>query len=196
MAKTIDPNWNYEEHTRILFAYMTKVGITKTLTADEHYKKQQEYKEKYTVDEFIAKLLEVYDIKGEVTALKVTKAKKRTDEPDEHEIQKQVCKYLDKKGYKYFSVPNGFIFKSNNNKNDKVSAAKYINYLKAEGLRTGAFDLVLLLGNNKTAFLELKTPKGKPTEEQLKFKDYFDSNGYTSAICKGYSEAVSFIDSL
>ena len=191
---TIDPSWEYAEHQRILIAYMNKVGLTKNLTEEQHILKQQEYKEKYTVNEFIAKILEYYDIKGEVTALKLTKAKKKTNEPDEHEIQCEVCKYLDKSGYKYFSVPNGFIFKKS--QGDKVAAAKYINYLKAEGLRVGAYDLVILLGNGRVAFLELKSSKGKPSAEQLKFKDYFDSNGYTSAICKGFGEAVAFIDSL
>lgn len=197
----IDEKWSYSECQKMLMAYLAKNKITANMSLEQSIQTQRKYKEKYTVEQFIEKLREVYDIKGEITPDKIRKVRKKSDVPlekDEHEIQKQVCKYLDKKGYKYFSVPNGFVFKSNkkNNANDNVSSAKYINYLKAEGLRVGIFDLVILLGNGEAAFLELKKPKGKATEHQLKWQEWFNNNGYKNKIAYGYDEAVDFIQRL
>lgn len=154
----------------------------------------EEYMNKYTKDEFCDLLLQFYDIKGVITPDKILKAKKRSldGSESEHDIQVKVCKYLTSKGLKYWAVPNGFV----HNSSDKMATVRYIGYMKSEGVRNGVFDMTILLGQGDIAFLELKTPKGKPSEEQLKWKEYFDENNYKNAICKGYDEAVAFIDSL
>lgn len=187
---TIDPNWNYEEHTRILFAYMTKIGITKTLTADEHYKKQQEYKQKYTVDEFIAKLLEVYDIKGEVTALKVTKAKKRTADnvPLEKEEQQKFVKWLKTNKIKHWA--NGLGVKLDYD-------VKYMASLRSQGHFKGIPDMTVLLPKGRAIFIEMKRIKGGVVSpEQKKWLKNLQDLGYPAKVCYGADEAIEFVKSL
>ena len=173
-------------YSKLINAYLKK--------NNQSLDKSEEYMKKYTKDEFCDLLLQFYDIKGNVTPDKILKAKKRTTDmsESEHDIQVKVCKYLTSKGLKYWAVPNGFV----HNGADKQATIRYIGYMKAEGVRNGVFDMTILLGKGDIAFLELKTLKGRPSEEQLNWKEYFDKNNYKNAICKGYDEAVAFIDSL
>lgn len=187
MAKTIDPNWTYSENTKILIAYMQKVGLTKTLTADEHYKKQQEYKEKYTVDEFIAKLLEVYDIKGEVTALKVSKAKKRTSDsvPLEKEEQQKFVKWLKANKIKHWA--NGLGVKLDYD-------VKYMASLRSQGHYKGIADMTVLLPKGRAIFIEMKRIKGGiVSPEQKKWLKDLQNLGYPSKVCYGADEAIEFV---
>lgn len=174
------------EYEKLVAAYLKK--------NNQSFDGIENYMLKYTKDEFCDLLLQFYDIKGAITPEKILKAKKRTTDgsESEHDIQVKVCKYLTSKGLKYWAVPNGFV----HNGSDKMATVRYIGYMKSEGVRNGVFDMTILLGNGDIAFLELKTPKGRPSEEQLKWKKYFDDNNYKNAICKGYDEAVAFIDSL
>lgn len=187
MAKTIDPNWTYSENTRILIAYMQKVGLTKTLTADDHYKKQQEYKEKYTVDEFIAKLLEVYDIKGEVTALKVTKAKKKTADnvPLEKEEQQKLVKWLKANKIKHWA--NGLGVKLDYD-------VKYMASLRSQGHYKGIADMTVLLPKGRAIFIEMKRIKGGVVSpEQKKWIKDLQDLGYPAKVCYGADEAIEFV---
>lgn len=187
MAKTIDPNWTYSENTKILIAYIQKVGLTKTLTADEHYKKQQEYKEKYTVDEFIAKLLEVYDIKGEVTALKVTKAKKRTADsvPLEKEEQQKFVKWLKANKIKHWA--NGLGVKLDYD-------VKYMASLRSQGHYKGIADMTVLLPKGRAIFIEMKRIKGGVVSpEQKKWLKDLQDLGYPAKVCYGADEAIEFV---
>ena len=43
-------------------------------------------------------------------------------------------------------------------------------------------------------FLEVKTKKGRPTKEQLWWRDELNKRGYVAEIVYGYSEAVAVID--
>lgn len=156
------------------------------------FDKIEEYLLLYDNVEFDEFICEQYDIKGEVTPLKIMMAsKKDCSKVSEHDEQVKVVKYLESKKIKFFAVPNGFIFNG-----DKKSTAKYINYMTAEGLRRGAYDLVILPGNGKTAFLEMKTKTGTVSDKQKEWKKFFDDNGYTNKIAYGYEDAKSFIDEL
>ena len=68
--------------------------------------------------------------------------------------------------------------------------------MKAEGFRNGAPDLVLLPGNGDVVFLELKTEKGKPSEYQLEWQEFFNLNHYVYKIVYGLDEAKQFIDKI
>ena len=187
MAKTIDPNWTYSENTRILIAYMKKVGLTKTLTIDEHYQKQQEYQNKYTVNEFKNKLKEVYDIKGEVTPLKITKAKKKTAEnvPLEKEEQQKLCKWLKTNKIKHWA--NGLGVKLDYD-------VKYMASLRSQGHYKGIPDVTVLLPSGKVIFIELKRIKGGVVSpEQKKWIKDLQDLGYPAKVCYGADEAIEFV---
>lgn len=154
----------------------------------------EEYMSKYTKDEFCDLLLQFYDIKGVITPDKILKAKKRSLDGSnwsEHDIQKNVCLYLKEHKFMYWAVPNGFIHGGS-----ALETAKYINYLKQEGFRSGTFDLTILYGNAQVAFLEIKTKKGKPSDKQLKMRDYLTEKGYKNTIAYGYDECIDFINGL
>ena len=73
--------------TKKINAYLKKnnIGFDKTM----------EYLKQYNTEEFDEFIREQYDIKGEVTPVKIMSAKKKTEgkELSEHEIQVKVCKY-------------------------------------------------------------------------------------------------------
>lgn len=155
---------------------------------------EDEYFKKYTEDEFDSLIRQHYTIKGDITPQKILKAKlkKEQREPTEHEIQVELVKYLSKYKIKHFAVPNGFV----RGGSDKVENARYVNYMKAEGLKNGAPDLVLLPGSGDVIFLELKTEKGKLSEYQLEWQEFFNRNQYVYKIVYGLNEAKQFIDKI
>ena len=109
----------------------------------------------------------------------------------EHEVQKYVCNYLKQKGFKFWAVPNGFVFKGSSQE-----TARYRNYMEQEGVTKGVFDLTILLGNGKVAFLEVKTVNGAARKEQREWLEYFEKNNYPAKICVGIKECIDFIDEL
>lgn len=132
-----------------------------------------------------------YIIKGEVNWKTIQKAKKVGSDMSEHDIQVKVCKWLKERKVAHFAVPNGFIFNG-----DKIATAQYINYMKSEGLYNGVPDLVILPGNGKVAFLELKTEKGHPSEFQLKWQKHLQENKYMTRICYGYESAIKYLEEI
>lgn len=162
-------------------AYFAKVGIVNGRT--------REWLLKYNEDEFDSFIREQYEIKGEVTPIKIMSAKKKTEEKEltEHEIQVQVCKYCKDNRIGHVAIPNGII-----NKFD----VKYLSYLRAEGaFKNGMFDMVIMK-EGRVGFLEVKIPKGKPSEYQLKWLKWFKDNNFNASICYGYDECIDFIESL
>lgn len=155
--------------------------------------KEDYYFKKYTEDEFDKLVKQYYAVKGDVTPQSILKAKLKSEQKEtEHDIQVKVVKYLTKLKIKHFAVPNGFI----RGGQDRVENARYMNYMKSEGFKNGVFDLVLLPGCGRVAFLELKTEQGRPSEHQKEWKEFFDQNNYPSTIAYGYEEAERFINSL
>lgn len=173
--------------------YCKKIDAYLKLT-NQPLSKESEYFEKYTEEEFDELLRKHYNIREKnITYKGILKAKLKNTEKklSEHEIQVELVKYLSKLKIKFFAVPNGFI-----RGGDKLEAAKYINYMKAEGFRNGAPDLVLLPGNGDVIFLELKTEKGKLSEYQLEWQEFFNLNQYTYKIVYGLDEAKNFVDKI
>lgn len=84
----------------------------------------------------------------------------------------------------FFAVPNGGTRNPVEMKN-----------LKAEGLKVGASDIVVI-GFDKVIFIELKreSKKAKPSKEQIDFIDTVNkSKACIGAVCYGYEEAKKFI---
>ena len=160
-------------------AYFAKVGIVNGRT--------REWLLKYDEDEFDSFIREQYEIKGEVTPLKILNAKKKSEDniPLEKDEQKRLCKWLKENKIGHFATGLGV----------KLGLdVKYVASLKSQGHYSGIPDLVVLLGNGKICFVELKRQKGGVvSEEQKKWIDYLNNNGYPAKVCKGCDEAIEFI---
>lgn len=81
----------------------------------------------------------------------------------EQALQQQVVAYIDRAlpGALYFHVPN-----SSGNRGPRLGGI-----MKSMGVRAGVPDLVLILPNGLSAFIELKAGRGKLTEAQEAFRD-------------------------
>ena len=69
------------------------------------------------------------------------------------------------------------------------------NYMKAEGLLPGVSDL-FVMQPNKTKhglFIEMKSKKGKLSEQQEYFLKLADEKGYATCVCYGADEAMAAI---
>lgn len=165
--------------TKKINAYLKKnnIGFDKTI----------EYLKQYNTEEFDDFIREQYEIKGEVTPVKIMSAKKKSEDniPLEKDEQKRLCKWLKENKIGHFATGIGV----------KLGLdVKYVASLKSQGHYSGIPDLVVLLGNGKMCFVELKRQKGGVvSEEQKKWIDYLNNNGYPAKVCKGADEAIEFI---
>ena len=163
--------------TKKINAYLKKnnIGFDKTM----------EYLKQYDTEEFDDFIREQYEIKGEITPAKIISAKKKSDIPLEKDEQKRLCKWLKENKIGHFATGLGV----------KLGLdVKYVASLKSQGHYSGIPDLVVLLGNGKMCFVELKRQKGGVvSEEQKKWIDYLNNNGYPAKVCKGCNEAIEWI---
>lgn len=94
-----------------------------------------------------------------------------------------------------YSVPNGIYIPGN-----PVLAARIMQRMKAEGLKVGVHDIVIVLRTrlgHPGAYLELKRAKGSRTsEEQKRWRAIVQSQGYFSAILKGPQEVEECVCNL
>ena len=108
----------------------------------------------------------------------------------EHSEQVKVCHYLDFLRVLYFAIPNGIFLK------DKQTAFRIINKQKSEGMSAGVPDLFICEANKDYhgLFIEMKTKSGVLSENQKKWIDKLNKNGYLAVCCKGFEEAREVID--
>lgn len=118
------------------------------------------------------------------------KSKKRAKpRQEEHKLQCDIVNYLflmegSRKDFYFFSVPNGGW------RNPTVASK-----LKAEGVRSGVSDLVLL-HKGKAYFVEIKTDKGRQSETQVYFEDIVKKLGFEYLIWRSLDDAMFFMQEL
>ena len=83
-----------------------------------------------------------------------------------------------------FAIPNG-------GQRNIVTATK----LKAEGVKSGVPDIFLAFPSNTAhgLFIEMKSAKGKLSENQREWMGALSSSGYRCAICFSFDEAKEVI---
>ena len=101
---------------------------------------------------------------------------------NEHDLQVAICKILDDYKIEYFAVPNGG--------KRHVGVAKK---LKAEGVKAGVADLVILLKGGKTVFVELKMPRNSQQDTQKNFEARLNKLGFKYLIWRSVNDAMEFI---
>lgn len=81
--------------------------------------------------------------------------------------------------------------------NEGKRSVSYGARLKRMGMRRGFPDMMLPVarGGSHGLFIELKTANGKPSEDQLRWLDRLNEQGYKAIIAYGAGEAIEAIRS-
>jgi hypothetical protein len=76
--------------------------------------------------------------------------------------------------------------------NERKCTAQQGARLKRIGVKRGVSDLCLPypVGSYHGLYIEMKTPNGRPTEDQKRFVSYLHSVGYAVKVCLGYEDAI------
>lgn len=95
----------------------------------------------------------------------------------------QICSFIPECKF-MFAVPNG-------GSRNKIEAYN----LKRQGLKPGVPDIMLPVAkcNYHGLFIELKYGKNKTTDNQVKYIDYLNKNGYLAVVCYGCDQAFDTI---
>jgi hypothetical protein len=110
----------------------------------------------------------------------ITRAQYRSLTP-EHDLQKAVLKLLETKwggDVYWFAVPN-------QGQRSLRTGAR----MKAEGMRAGVADICVMLPEGETGWMELKTSKGRQTDEQKGFQAICKRLGHQYAVVRSVEEA-------
>lgn len=84
-------------------------------------------------------------------------------------LQFKLCEWMRKNKIMHFHVPNG-------GKRSKSEATRFV----AMGVKKGVHDLIILLSNGRTLFIELKTGKNKLQTAQIKFDEWLKKEDHQS----------------
>lgn len=109
------------------------------------------------------------------------RAKIRPPSPSEHDWQVALLEYLSmlRKNLYCFAIPNAG--------QRSFQAARR---MKAEGLRAGVADVCVMMGNGGTVWLELKSKKGRSTDEQKGFSAICKALEHNYAVVHSFDEAL------
>jgi hypothetical protein len=103
-------------------------------------------------------------------------------DPSEHKLQVSLIDYLAIAGRRdllWFAIPNGGF------RHISVAAR-----LKAEGVRSGIFDMVFLLEQGRVGWMELKTRTGRLSASQIAFRERAEALGHLVAVIRSLDEAI------
>lgn len=103
----------------------------------------------------------------------------------EHDEQVAVVEYCDLMGHPVYHIPN-------ESKRSPAAAAR----LKAEGMRPGIPDLCIPVakGEYHSLYIEMKSPGGKPTAEQVAWIHRLRAEGMCAYVCAGAANAIALIE--
>lgn len=101
----------------------------------------------------------------------------------ESKIQAEIVQFLQSKGLFFFSIPNEAAGKN----------YKIMPILKSMGLRSGVADLVVMLQGGNPLFLEVKSPKGKQSENQIFFEKKCIELGYKYRIARSINDVEKML---
>ena len=104
----------------------------------------------------------------------------------EHTLQTAIVSYIK------LQYPHVLYCASAGGMRTSISVAKR---MKMTGYVKGFPDLAIFEVNKYNGlFLEIKTEKGRPTKEQLWWRDELNKRNYVAEIVYGYVEAIELID--
>ena len=100
----------------------------------------------------------------------------------EDNLQRAIVRYLRLKGILVFHIPNG------GSRN-----AREAHNLKLSGVLAGVSDLVILM-QNRAVFVELKTDKGRQSDNQKKFQQDVEALGFEYLIWRSLDDCINFFE--
>jgi predicted AAA+ superfamily ATPase len=116
-----------------------------------------------------------------------------TKSQQEYIIQCQISEYCFYKNIACFGIPMGEARASyKNGVYDKIQAQKIGRRIKQMGGKRGIADM-LLICNNKTIYVEVKSEKGIQTKEQKEFEKICKNNKQEYHIVKSLDEFIKII---
>lgn len=103
----------------------------------------------------------------------------------EHDLQVNICKYLDFKKIPFFAIPNGG--------QRHIGVARK---LKAEGVKAGVADLFVMIPNSKYngLFIEVKVRPNSQQQTQKDFEKLSINQGYAYKLVYSLDELVELIE--
>lgn len=116
------------------------------------------------------------------TLTRTGKLRRKSTQP-EQAIQKSIVDALRKLGITVVAIPN-------EGKRTAHNGAR----MRAAGLTAGMPDLVLLLPESRCALLEVKTDKGKLSENQEAFRDLVLSLGVMWAVVRSIDDVLAKLE--
>jgi len=100
----------------------------------------------------------------------------------EHGLQVAIVSYLRINHIFVVAIPNG-------GRRDAITGSR----LKSEGVVAGAPDLVLILEDGETVWVELKTETGKQSPAQKVFQQELNRLSHNYLIWRSIADAVAFV---
>jgi hypothetical protein len=118
---------------------------------------------------------------------RITKKKRTTANYAESQFQRAVIRYLRLRNIFCFSVPNGL----------KLSVIQS-KIAVAEGVMHGVADIIILLPQGKTVFVEMKNPNGKgvQSKHQKEFEEKVKSLGFEYYIWDSWKQVDEFVEKI
>jgi hypothetical protein len=119
----------------------------------------------------------------------ILKKKPRKPSHEEHDLQCACVNWFNLQHpnmrLNLFAVPNG-------GRRDKVTGAR----LKAEGVRPGVPDLILLKQRHGygALLIEMKTPKGVLSQLQRIWRDHITKDGYKHVVCRSVQDFINEVE--
>lgn len=101
-------------------------------------------------------------------------------------LQREIRHTLASVGFASVHVPNGAVLSG-----DREKRARQMNSLKADGLYPGFPDLLVYGAGQRIGHIEVKTPKGKTQDTQLKCRTWLEGLGHNYAICRSSEDALA-----
>ena len=108
-----------------------------------------------------------------------------TRQPLEKHIQRAVLDYLRARGIVIAHVPNGSVLAGG-----PRERAMQVNALKANGMRPGFPDLILLTSDARVGFMEVKREGEKQSEAQLHWQGALEFLGHHYAVVRSIEDAA------
>lgn len=111
----------------------------------------------------------------------------------EHDIQNRIRVALSERGCKVFriNVVTGWVGEEQRMRDGSLMLSNPRRV--ASGVPPGFADLLVILPGGGAAFVECKSPRGRPTKDQCNFLEHMRSIGCRAGIARSVDDAINII---